>query len=123
MSTLALNSENDLYFTNNRITILSGSNTDEEILQRMKVRLKFFKNEWYLNSEHGLPYFENILGTKNIDLNILESIFREQLLAIEGVKEITESSVDYNENERQVIYSFSATSINNTVITDNLIVL
>jgi hypothetical protein len=123
MSTLALNSQNDLYFTNNRLVLISGSNTDEEILQRIKVRLKFFKDEWFLNSDHGLPYFDDILGSKGLDLNILESIFREQLLDIEGVKEIVESSVDYDENERQVIYSFTATSINNEVITDNLVVL
>ena len=123
MSTLALNSDNDLYFTDRRLTLLSGTNTDEEILQRIKVRLRFFKDEWYLNSDHGLPYFEDILGTKNIDINAVESLFREQLLDIEGVKEINESIVDYNETTRQLLYSFSAISINNTVVTDNLVVL
>jgi len=123
MSTLALNSENDLYFTKNRLTILTGANTNQEILQRIKIRLKFFKDEWFLNSEHGLPYFENILGTKNIDLNILESIFREQLLDIEGVKSVIESSVDYNASNRQILYAFSITSVSNTVILNNFIVL
>ena len=123
MSTLALNSENDLYFTKNRLTILTGANTDQEILQRIKIRLKFFKDEWFLNSEHGLPYFENILGTKNIDLNILESIFREQLLDIEGVKSVIESSVDYNASNRQILYAFSIASVSNTVILNNFIVL
>lgn len=123
MSTLALNSENDLYFTKNRLTILTGANTNQEILQRIKIRLKFFKDEWFLNSEHGLPYFENILGTKNIDLNILESIFREQLLDIEGVKSVIESSVDYNASNRRILYAFSIASVSNTVILNNFIVL
>ena len=123
MSTLALNSDNDLYFTDRRLTIISGSNTDNEILQRIGVRLRFFKDEWYLDSEHGLPYFQDILGTKNIDINTIESLFKTQLLNIAGVKEITESLIDYDGVTRKLSYSFSAISINNTVITDNLIVL
>ena len=123
MTTLAINSDNDLYFTNRRLTIISGSNTDEEILQRIKIRLRFFKDEWFLNSEHGLPYFEDILGSKNLDLNIVESILREQILDVEGVREIIESSIDYDENEREVQYSVNIVSINNSVITENLVVL
>jgi hypothetical protein len=123
MTTLAINSDNDLYFTNRRLTIISGSNTDEEILQRIKIRLRFFKDEWFLNSEHGLPYFEDILGSKNLDLNIVESILREQILDVEGVREIVESSIDYDENERKVQYSVNIVSINNSVITENLVVL
>jgi len=122
MSTLALNSDNDLYFTDRRLTILSGTDTDNEILQRIGVRLRFFKDEWYLNSEHGLPYFQDILGTKNIDLNVVESLFRDQLLNIEGVREVTESLIDYDPTDRKLLYSFNAISINNTVITDDLLV-
>ena len=85
--------------------------------------MKFFEGEWFLNSEHGLPYFQDILGSKNLDLNILESILREQILDVQGIKEILETSIDYNETERQVDYVFRATTINNTVLTDNLITL
>jgi len=134
MSTLALNSDNDIYFTSaGRLVTIENKNSDEEILQRIKVRLRFFKDEWFLNSEHGLPYFQDlinpeasdpyILGSKNLDLNILESIFREQILDVEGVKGLIESSVDYVGIERKITYFFQAVSINNTKITDNLIVL
>ena len=134
MSTLALNSDNDLYFTSaGRLVTIDNKNTDAEILQRIKVRLRFFKDEWFLNSEHGVPYFQDIvspegsdpyiLGSKSLDLNILESIFREQILDVEGVKGLIESSVDYVGAERKITYFFQVVSINNTKITDNLIVL
>lgn len=134
MSTLALNSNNDIYFTSKgRLITINNKNSDEEILQRIKVRLRFFKDEWFLNSEHGLPFFQDILnpeasdpyilGSKNLDLNILESIFREQILNIEGVKKLIESSVDYDSGQRKINYYFQAVSINNTKITDNLIIL
>jgi hypothetical protein len=123
MSTLALNSNNDLYFDNKKLAIISGNNSDKEILQRVRMRLKFFKDEWFLNSGHGIPYFDDILGTKNLDLNIIESILREQILNVEGVREIVESSIDYDNKERKLKYSVNLISINNSVITDKLIVL
>ena len=134
MSTLALNSNNDVYFTlAGRLATIENKNSDAEILQRIKVRLRFFKDEWFLNSEHGVPYFRDIveteasdiyiLGSKSLDLNILESIFREQILDVEGVKGLIESSVDYVGTQRKITYFFQVVSINNTKINDNLIVL
>lgn len=124
MSTLAINSQNDLYFNSaGRLVTIAESNTDEEILQRIKVRLRFFKGEWYLNTEHGIPYFQDILGTKSFDNNIIESIFRKAILDVEGVKGLIESSVDYEPTERKINYFFKALSINNTIITDNLITI
>lgn len=134
MSTLALNSDNDVYFTSaGRLVTIADKNSDAEILQRIKVRLRFFKGEWYLNTEHGVPYFDDaldnnggseengILGSKSLDNNIIESIFRKAILSVEGVKGLLESSVDYDPTERKVSYYFSAVSINNTTIIDNLI--
>tara|TARA_R110000787_G_scaffold201578_1_gene312389 strand:- start:2745 stop:3107 length:363 start_codon:yes stop_codon:yes gene_type:complete len=118
MTTLKLNSDNDLDFTNRGFVVLQGTNTDDEILQRMRVRLNFFKGEWFLNSEHGLPYFQDILGVTNIDLNAVSSLFREQLLSVEGVREIQESEIDYDKVTRKITYIFSALSVNNTVITN-----
>jgi len=123
MSTFALDSNNDIYFVNKRLAIVSGSNSDEEIAQRIRIRLKFFKDEWFLNSEHGIPYFQDILGSKDLDFNIIESIFREQILQVQGVREIVESSIDYDKNKRKVNYLVNIISINNSVITENLVVL
>lgn len=123
MSTFALDSNNDIYFVNKRLAIVSGSNSDEEIAQRIRIRLKFFKDEWFLNSEHGIPYFQDILGSKDLDFNIIESIFREQILQVQGVREIVESSIDYDKNKRKVNYLVNIISINNSVITENLVLL
>ena len=72
MSTLALNSDNDVYFTSaGRLVIVDNKNSDAEILQRIKVRLRFFKDEWFLNSEHGIPYFMDIIETEASDVYIL----------------------------------------------------
>lgn len=135
MSTLALNSNNDIYFNyQGKLEVINNKNSDEEILQKIKIRLRFFKEEWFLNLEHGLPYFQSIfdyeengdlyiLGNKNLDLNILENIFREQILDIEGVKSLIQSEVTYDFQNRQINYYFEVTSINNTKVIDNLTIL
>lgn len=124
MSTLAINSDNDIYFNSaGKLVLISDQDTDEEILQRIKIRLRFFKGEWFLNTEHGIPYFQDILGSKSLDNNIIESIFRKAILDVKGVKALIESSIDYEPLERKITYFFKALSINSTLIIDNLIVI
>jgi hypothetical protein len=118
MSTIKLNSSNDVYFDEfGKIVFISGINSDEEIKQRLQIKLKTFKGEWFLDTEHGVPYFFDILGTKNIDLNILESFLKSAILEVDGVKQIIQSNIDYKPKERQLIYNFQASTINNTSIT------
>lgn len=117
MSSIALQS-NDIYFKNGRLVLINGSNTDLEILQRIKVRLRFFQGEWFLNTDHGIPYFQNILGTKNLNLDVVQSLFQAQILEVEGVKDMISSLIDYDPQQRKVLYTFEAITINNTKIKD-----
>ena len=48
---------------------------------------------------------------------------RDRILSVQGVKEIVESSIDYDANKRQFEYSVNLISINNTVITENLFII
>ena len=122
MSTFELEN-NDLVFSlNGRLKMISGENTDKEIKQRVEIRLKTFKTEWVLDIQHGVPYFFDILGTKNIDFNILESLLREQILSVNGIKTLIQSSIDYSQSERKLIYNFQATTINNTTINTEVII-
>ena len=112
MSSLGLK-ENDIYFGNGRLVLITGSNTDAEILQRVKVRLRFFLGEWFLNTDHGIPYFQDILGTKNLNLDVVQSLFQSEILDVEGVSEMITSLIDYDEKQRKVLYTFEALTINN----------
>ena len=43
--------------------------TDQQaIAQRVKQSLLLFKGEWFLDRDLGVPYYEDILGTKCIGL-------------------------------------------------------
>lgn len=122
MSTFELENNDLVFSSNGRLKMISGENTDKEIKQRVEIRLKTFKTEWFLDIQHGIPYFFDILGTKNIDFNILESLLREQILSVNGIKALIQSSIDYSQSERKLIYNFQATTINNTTINTEVII-
>lgn len=55
----------------------------------MKVKLLTFFGEYFLNTEYGIPYFQQIFG-KQRDKGTVDSIFQKQILAEEGVIRIAE---------------------------------
>lgn len=63
--------------------------TDESVAQKWKIRLLFFKGEYFLNINFGIPYFKDILK-KQSDLTIPDVIFRDQTLLTPGIEEILE---------------------------------
>jgi hypothetical protein len=113
MTSLALNDNNDIYFTNYQLTFTKSK--QQEILQRVKIRLRFFEGEWFLNTIHGVPYYQNIIGTKPINLNIINNIFINEILDVEGVLSIQESKLDYDNEKRKLIFEFIAITENGTI--------
>lgn len=117
MSSLKLNQNNDIYFNNfGRIVFVENLNSDEEIKQKLLVKLKTFKGEWFLDSEQGIPYFFEIFGTKNSDFNIIENFLKTAILSTKGVKNLIQSDIDYEPQNRKLKYNFQAITINNTKI-------
>lgn len=60
----------------------------EVVTQRLFIRLRTFRDEWFLDTAYGVPYHQRILGKKVPKANV-DLIFQEQILAENGVKEIT----------------------------------
>ena len=74
--------------------------SDKEVItQRLLVRLRFFKGEWFLDTRAGVPWFQDILG-KGRSLRSVESILKQQILATEGVNEIQSFSLEYDQAGR-----------------------
>lgn len=112
MSSLALNSDNDLCFEDFRLKTVSSN---DEIVQKVRVRLRFFKGEWFLNTEHGIPYFQDILGQKEININIIQQIFKQNILEINGITSIIEFELDYNSASRELTLDFKAATDNGII--------
>lgn len=79
----------DAVFVNGTTSVVSEAG--ENVAQRLYIMLRTFAGEWYLNIDHGIPYFQSILGKKNTR-QAIDLIFQQKILAEEGVQEILEFS-------------------------------
>ena len=57
------------------------------VAQRLLIRLRNFEGEWFLDTSYGVPYW-SILGHK-IKKSAVDLIFQREILAENGVKELT----------------------------------
>ena len=86
---------NDLVIDDNGglLRVASGN----EVLQRVKVSLLHHWQEYFLNMPGGVPWFQSILGKR--DLKLAELIIREAILSVPGVLAITRFKVYFANRE------------------------
>lgn len=77
---------------------------EEEIIQRLKVKLLFFKEEWIFNLNYGIPYFQEIF-VKGVDLEDIDEIYRTQITNEQGVRDLLSYSSSFNSSTRDLIIS------------------
>jgi len=114
---LALDSSNNLIVENGQFKTVSDG---AEVAQHVRCRLLFYKNEWFLNLNAGVPYFEEIF-IKPVDLANVESIFKATILQTDGVARLLTFSMDYvGASTRKLTISFSAETIYNEIINEDV---
>lgn len=79
------------------------------VRQRLQIRLNTFLEEWFYNSEVGVPYFENVLK-KPYNKALVESTFRSAILGTEGVIEIIFFSSEFDPITRIYKLDFTVTT-------------
>lgn len=79
----------DLTFKNGPLTPEYTTQSRVDVVaQRLRIRLLTFREEWFLDTGYGVPYFQRILGHK-IKKSDVDLIFQREILAENGVKELT----------------------------------
>lgn len=86
---------------------------DQEVAQRLFVGLQFFRGEWFMDGEEGVPYFQRIL-VKNPGDRVIRAIFSQVILLTEGVDRLLTFSYDINP-QRQMSLRFSCLLKDGTV--------
>jgi len=78
----------------------------EAIAQHMRIRMRFFLGEWFLDQREGIPFFRDILR-KNPSRTLVESIFRQVIVETSGVDllEKFELSIDAATRTAKVDYT------------------
>lgn len=80
----------------------------DRVQQQIRIRLQFFKGEWFLDLDFGVPWFQDILGVKPPPITRAESAIREAILGVPDVASIERFSIDYLGSGRELQVSFRA---------------
>lgn len=97
-----IDSRKDLVFENGKCPVTSFP--VQTVAQRLFIRLRTFKGEWFYNTLYGVPYFQRIF-TKT-SKGAVDAIFQDQILSEVGVKRITEFNSTLNTANRRYSLSF-----------------
>lgn len=77
----------DILFINGDSPVVSEGR--EDLAQRLTIKLRTFINEWFLNLDTGVPYYQSVFG-KQRSKAAVDAIFQEQILAEPDALEITQ---------------------------------
>lgn len=99
---LPINEKNDLAYKDGKILWVKG---DEEILQRVIIRLRRVFGEWFLYYTAGIPYFNGrILGSNDYDYTRL--VLRNEIIETKGVTSCeTLNLITDSETNKVMVYA------------------
>ena len=103
----------DLVFTGGELATVTDLYA---IAQHVKIRLLFFKGEWELNLDEGVPYWTDILVV-GPDLRAIESLLRQVVLGTPGITSITSFAIDHDRSARTISVTFEAITTDGLVLT------
>jgi hypothetical protein len=86
----------------------------EQIQQKLQIKLKFFSQEWFLDTSVGLPLYE-LVFVKNPDLDLIASAFKSEILSVEGVNNILEYEQEFDSAARSLEITFKVDTIYGTL--------
>lgn len=90
-------STNDILSIDGKVGILDDA---DEVIQRVRTRLRRVLGEWFLQINAGLPYFNgDMLGGKNTQYVMM--VVKAEILNTTGVQDVTSISIDYNNTTRK----------------------
>lgn len=95
---------NDLVLTDGALTLVDD---DAAIAQHLRIRLRFFKGENFLDPSEGVPYYERVL-IKNPSIVLITSLFKRIIRETPGIVEILTFAVGYDPATRSLSLSFAA---------------
>lgn len=94
---ILLSAEDDLAI-NGDLSFVDGA---ERIAQQIKITLKTFLGEWFLDTSHGIPYFEKIF-IKQPNRAEVEAILRTKIKDVPGVKSVGKLALSVDAQTRQL---------------------
>lgn len=104
MLDIALSSNHDLDTSSLDLKLVDKA---EQVRQQLLIKLKLWRGEWFLDTEFGTPYLQQILG-KQLTLSGALAALRKSILEVEGVQQILSFSYKFNNSTRKLEVEFTA---------------
>lgn len=102
---------------NGKLLRITGA---QEVGQRIGIWLRHHYGEYFLNVEHGLPYYDYMLGSR--DFKLVETLIRREVLNVPGVVSIAQLDIERprweNENTLTVAMRVEVAGAQGTNIID-----
>ena len=95
----------DIDISNGELKIVTG---DRAIEQQLKLRLRFFLGEHFLDSRLGIPFRREIL-IKNPNLDVCRSIFKQAILDTPGIRTVDFIDFSVDTQARELNINFVST--------------
>lgn len=107
MLDLGLNAKtHDLIIDNGDLIVIDNA---ERVAQQIKIQLLTWAGEWFLDTRHGVPYLDYIL-VKNPNIELISSIFREQIMSVDDVDSVNSLEINYNAQTRTMEVEYEAST-------------
>ncbi|MBP6018805.1 MAG: hypothetical protein KA735_04885 [Burkholderiaceae bacterium] len=83
--------------------------TSESVAQRVKTRLQSFFRDWFLDLDHGLPWFARL--EKPADLPRIEADVRRCILETPGVETLLSFDMTLNPDTRHLVINVTVRDV------------
>jgi len=91
---LFFNTKGDIVFIEN----------DEYIQQKLKIKLRFFFKEWFLDSTKGVDFYDTIFK-KGTSLSTIDTLIKATIAEVEEVIEILSYSSNFVNRKFSVVFN------------------
>jgi hypothetical protein len=115
MTDLKLNSDNDIYLNDYNDFVIVDDDK-EQFIQRLRIKLKTFKGEWFLNTDIGIDYFNEVFTNKS-NIEKIKNIFKVAIMEEKESVKLKEFELTMDSDRKIFLYAFLETIFGNIEVT------
>lgn len=114
MSDILLKNDGDFDLTEGRLSLIT---TQQELTaQRLSIKLRTYRGEWYLDLSEGIPYFQRIFKRSSNAKAVADTIFKNEINNDDGVISLN-SFTSQLSNTGVYSLSFNVTTVSGDIVT------
>lgn len=114
MSDIKLKNDGDFDLSDGRLYLID---TLEDLTsQRLLIKLKTYRGEWFLDLSEGIPYFQRIFQRSSNAKTIADTLFRNEIINDSGVLNLNSFSSTLSSNGTYSL-NFSIQTVSGEIVT------